>query len=600
MFRNLCSIIILAVASAASAVPGEVDVWDQVANFKGWKVSDVSIAGLDDTPLLNNTSKRIAKGLALSEDDAVLYEKLLREDVARIRLLLARSGFPYAGITPRVEAVEDKRAIKLTFEIDSGPAVIVRSIDWNQVPEGLERDLEQHSTIRPGDTFSDETLAENVELVVDKLKTIGHAYAAASAKLDWGDSTTVDVTIVAAPGPVYYFSGVVIQGVSDDLIGLAHILVDIKEGERYHPEIIRDARDYLSRSGVFRQIRITLEQTAADSLDVHVDLQKRKPRSIETAVGYWTDEQWSGRIKWQHRDFFHRARGISFELQLTQFRRWGKASAWWPAIFGRKRSMGSIAAALNNENEDSYEKTAPGIGLSYGYTFTRNTVATIGYTVERASYDIKTTEKEVFQNAQGLVGWVTGRVTRDGMDDRINPTKGTFSWIVVEWGPKGGVSESNWVSVLGSGTAQFPIKKTVFATNLRLGWGVPIEPAKVLLPDRRFYGGGATDHRGFHRRKLGPKDVNGVPLGGEVLLTGFFEYRFPMFWKFDGAAFFDFGQVWQKDEYLRLDTIELAAGPALRLMTPVGPLRLDWGIRITNHDDTEPRSTFHFAIGYPM
>ena len=144
------------------------------------------------------------------------------------------------------------------------------------------------------------------------------------------------------------------------------------------------------------------------------------------------------------------------------------------------------------------------------------------------------------------------------------------------------------------------MKSTVLAFNAHLGWAIPIEPSTVLLPDRRFYGGGPVSHRGFYRRKLGPKDSNGVQLGGEVMAIGFLEYRFPLVWKFNGAVFLDAGQVWGTSEDVNADNIEFAVGPALRIMTPVGPVRFDWGFRLTDYDKFEPKSAFHFAIGYPM
>jgi outer membrane translocation and assembly module TamA len=35
-------------------------------------------------------------------------------------------------------------------------------------------------------------------------------------------------------------------------------------------------------------------------------------------------------------------------------------------------------------------------------------------------------------------------------------------------------------------------------------------------------------------------------------------------------------------------------------MTPIGPLRFDFGFRLTDYDKTEENWAFHFAIGYPM
>ena len=85
-----------------------------------------------------------------------------------------------------------------------------------------------------------------------------------------------------------------------------------------------------------------------------------------------------------------------------------------------------------------------------------------------------------------------------------------------------------------------------------------------------------------------------------MMMTGFVEFRFPLFWKLNGAIFADAGQVWRTRDDFTLDNIEIAVGPAIRIMTPVGPLRFDLGYRLTDYEPSQPEYAFHFAIGYPM
>ena len=59
----------------------------------------------------------------------------------------------------------------------------------------------------------------------------------------------------------------------------------------------------------------------------------------------------------------------------------------------------------------------------------------------------------------------------------------------------------------------------------------------------------------------------------------------------------DAGQVWRKADDIQFNEIEVAAGPGLWIMTPVGPLRFDVGYRLTDYDKVEPRWAFHFAVG---
>jgi outer membrane protein insertion porin family len=605
-FRTAISTLLLAVVLAASAAAqpagatrqpaasAQPDVWDEISNYKGWPVSKLTVTGVD-----KGTMKQIRDGLRLA-DDGVLYQKQLREDIDRIRLFMAQRGRPYSRVTPIVDPDGVKRELELTMQIDKGPPVITRGYEVVNIPEAYLARIKSSLRIREGEVFTDATLESDLENVVKQLKREGHAHAQASAEFEWIDSTSVAIRLIALPGPICYFREVTVQGVTEDLTSLAYTLVDIRHGERYEPRTEREARGFLSRTGLFRQIQITLESPSLDSLDVLVELRAQKPRSIETAVGYWSDEKFMGRVRWQHRNIFRRGRGMSVEAVYNEFRQWGELVSWWPALFGVKKALGTFRLGVNSENEANYEMLAPTVGISYGYNFTRRFSGTLSASMSRPSYDIKSDEQLLFPDEKGLVGWFEGRLTRDGTDDRVAPTNGTFSWIRFEWGPPGGVSESNWILVEGNGTYMHRIKSTVLAVNGRLGWGKPLDPAVVLLPDRRFYAGGSVEHRGFFRRKLGPKDSNDIAVGGEVLALGFVEYRFPIAWKFNGAVFVDWGQVWRTNDDVTMDNIEIAVGPAIRFMTPVGPVRLDWGIRLTNYDTSQPKSAYHFAIGYPM
>jgi outer membrane translocation and assembly module TamA len=75
------------------------------------------------------------------------------------------------------------------------------------------------------------------------------------------------------------------------------------------------------------------------------------------------------------------------------------------------------------------------------------------------------------------------------------------------------------------------------------------------------------------------------------------ELRFPLFWKLRATAFTDIGQVWSKPEDATWKSLEVAVGPGIWLQTPIGPLRADWGYRLTDYEPTQPKSVFHFSVG---
>ena len=583
----------------AFAVPVHADedpaIWNEVSNYRGWKVKSLSLTGIDKTYI-----SELEKGLELEDDEAALYERSLRRDVDRIRLFLALRGYPYSVVTPSVSAREDKRQVEVVLDIELGPPVKVSSLEINGLPEHFSDEVRENVKTKAGMIFSDGIMVADEQAVLEILRKAGHARARSVSSIEMTDTTTVRVRFDIEPGAVYYFDSFRVSGASEDLNKLALISINIDKGERFEPKTVSDARDNISDLQLFRQIRISLEDTAPDSLAIIVELSERQHRLIEFAGGYWSDDGFSARVRWRHSNLFKRGRGSSIELSYTKYKRTGRWVSWWPALFNA-RVVGTLRIGIDDISEDSYDKRAPGIGAGLSFAHTRTMKSSIGYVIEVASYTINTTEKEYFEDPEGPVTWLFYRFVRDGTDDRINPTKGTYSWLNLQFGPKGGVSNSSYFLAEISGTAHIPVtRKLGFATNLRLGSAAPITPALVLLPDKRFYPGGSTSHRGFNRRKLGPLDENGLPLGGELMLTGFVELRFPLFWKFNGAVFADYGQAWRTHGDFTWDNIEIAVGPAIRIMTPVGPLRFDLGYRLTDYEPSEPEFAFHFAIGYPM
>lgn len=81
---------------------------------------------------------------------------------------------------------------------------------------------------------------------------------------------------------------------------------------------------------------------------------------------------------------------------------------------------------------------------------------------------------------------------------------------------------------------------------------------------------------------------------GKKMYAATLEYRFPIAKKVQGVVFTDAGSTWGLDEnkipwYKDDDSLNWSVGVGLRLQTPIGPIRLDYG-----HGD---QNKFHFSFG---
>ena len=172
--------------------------------------------------------------------------------------------------------------------------------------------------------------------------------------------------------------------------------------------------------------------------------------------------------------------------------------------------------------------------------------------------------------------------------------------------------------------------KMALAGRLFAGVGVTYgNSAGRSIPfDRMFYCGGANSMRGWAPRTLGPgnkpqvHDTTYPSQVGDVRLEANAEFRFPIWWIFHGALFFDAGNVWylrdtedsNPDEVFHFDSfykqLGFNTGLGLRIDATFVILRFDLGIQLHNPGRPEgerwinnfkwKNMALNFGVGYPF
>ena len=98
------------------------------------------------------------------------------------------------------------------------------------------------------------------------------------------------------------------------------------------------------------------------------------------------------------------------------------------------------------------------------------------------------------------------------------------------------------------------------------------------------------------RDSVGPKDVDGNPIGGQSLARFTAEYTYPVVDRVRGAFFYDTGYVNAGSYDFSPGNISSDVGIGVRLDLPIGPIRLDYGIPIQQGD--APSKSGHFNFQY--
>lgn len=173
-------------------------------------------------------------------------------------------------------------------------------------------------------------------------------------------------------------------------------------------------------------------------------------------------------------------------------------------------------------------------------------------------------------------------------------------------------------------------ERNSFVFHIGAGIAYPYGNSQILPFEKRYFSGGPNSVRGWSVRSLGPGSYQGkegnmnyVNHTGDIKLDINLEYRTHLFWKFNGAAFIDAGNIWNIRDYKGQEEgtfhfnrfykqLAVAYGLGIRFDLDFLIIRFDGGMKAINPMKTgknkypflHPRFNrdfaFHFAVGYPF
>jgi len=233
-----------------------------------------------------------------------------------------------------------------------------------------------------------------------------------------------------------------------------------------------------------------------------------------------------------------------------------------------------------------------GLQIVYGYTFKRS----------------RTYDPEPLPNDPSPLDFVANvaslgtAVLFDRRDDPLAARTGSFTSVSFDQSALWLGSDSSNRRLLGQQYLFVPIRGVVLASRVQAGKTFGRD---ALFSDDRFRAGGATTVRGYGEEALGPRDFSGLPTGGEGLFVLNQEIRFPLYRWVNGVGFLDAGNVIDKDQKFRFSDLKFGYGVGLRFNTPVGLLRVDYGIPGSTLLTATPRQPnslrggrWYFGIGH--
>lgn len=308
-----------------------------------------------------------------------------------------------------------------------------------------------------------------------------------------------------------------------------------------------------------------------------------------------------------------------------------------PRFFAPMNTLGAGVFAQRQSLPLVFVQTSVGAYASLNRSLGPGTSASVGYRPELTSLDAD--DDRIFcvnltvcdQNTQtqdirvlSTPHWLaplTFSLTRDHSNALFAPTGGSIVRFDAEYASRAtGSAFAYWRAVGELSEYRELVPGLVLALRVRPGFARSLAETGStqglgLHPQKRFFAGGPNSVRGFAQGQLGLKvltvDAAGVlakdtaqggagctadeinqltcpidrlgpgafdvhPTGGGSLLEGNFELRFPLGAPaLRGAAFVDYGQLWNTPSEFRLGGLVWTPGLGVRYFSAIGPIRID-------------------------
>jgi outer membrane protein assembly complex protein YaeT len=537
-----------------------------------------------------------------------LEESTLQEDVRALTRRLEDLGHAEA----RVESVvpEGGGEVAVVFRAEPGPRTLVEAFAVES-PVALpaadagarEGRTELHT--RAGQPYRLRDLAADRSALLAAYRDAGYLEAAVTPEIAFApDRLRARVTLEVEPGPRTVLGTVVVSGLRRTREEVVRRELLLEEGQALGLGRLLESQKRLGALGIFDRVSIVeLGAERGPTRSVVVVAEEGPRTTLSYGVGYSERELLRGSLEATFRNLGGRDR------TLTAYARGSFRGSRFllgyrePYLVGRRNDL-HLAAFREEEDRTGFDfkrtgvlgqtvaKLGPRTSLSLRYTFQDTRVFSLEIPLDEVDRQFRTY----------TLSGPSLSVVNDQRDDALDPRRGLF------------VGADLQSSFRFLGGARFVKGFLQAARYQRLRAGLTLafsgrlglarafgdgEPTLLPLPER-FFAGGDYGPRGFRTDFAGPleQDSDGdlVPTGGNALVFGGVELRYDLRRALSLAAFTDAGSVYPRVSDLDLSEVLYTAGLGLRYRTPVGPLRVDLGLKL-NRRPGEPSYRVHVTIG---
>ena len=593
------------------------------------KIRQVNIVGnktFEDKDIRSDFTLDTANWLSWIRQDDRYAKESLEGDLEILRSFYMNRGYADFKIDSTQVAISpNKKDIFVTINIDEGDLYTISEVKLVGDMVIAEAYLRSLILAQPGSVFNLNLLTQTADLMTFRLGEEGYANSEIEPvpELDH-DKKEAAVTFYVNPKSRVYVRNISFRGVDQVDDEVLRREMRQMEGSYLSNRLVDRSKIRLQRLPFVEKVEVNNAPVpgSPDLVDVDFDLEYRMPGQFSGGVGYSEAQKVMLNGSIVHTNFLGTGDRVALQLNSGRFQKLYSISHSDPY-----RTMDGVRRTLSVNYRDitqftsaasDFSTTSAGATVDYGYPISEYQTLSFGGTFQHSellssSNSTRQAQEWVANNGNPFVentgtgfafagtkfdtfeliaGW-----TYDSRNRALFANRGTRQQFFLSMAVPG--SDVEFFQARYSFTKYFPLwsNKWTLRLNTELGIGEAMGATTALPPYKQFYGGGPQSVRGFKESYLGPRDSQGRPYGGNVLVASQLELILPLPEKWASQAraslFYDAGNVFNTGEVKFTDRL----GAPIEYKPDFDELRSSVGIGV---QWLAPLGLFRFSYAYPL
>jgi outer membrane protein insertion porin family len=531
------------------------------------------------------------------------YQKeTIHEDTERIKALYLNKGFIYVAVSePEITLSPDRKKLSIKISISEGDQYKIGALKIKGNTLFSSSELFRKSGIAPGQIFNRSALRMEIDNILDRYMEKGYARSDVNPLIDINAKEKLaNITLSVTEGDIFRIGRIEISGNTKTRDKVIRREIRLDEGDIFNKKLLTRSYQRINNLNFFEAVDITPSPRSEEKLiDLNVNVKEKLTGMLSIGGGYSSQDKFMVMGEVTQANLFGKGLYLKFRADLSSRRKNYNISLRDP-WFMDKPIYASIGLYNESYNYPDYDKKATGGSIGFGKEISEYVGANITYDLEQVEITkIAHGASSLIKDQEGnkITSSVSPSIWKDTIDNNLDPSSGYRHALYTTFAGIGGdnfftkeVIDSIWY---------FPAKwDTTFSVRGRLGFAAGFAGRELPLYER-FYVGGINTVRGLGFGEAGPRDEKGQEIGGNIETIFNAEYIFPIVKdiKLKGVTFFDYGSSFDKDvEKFSFSDMRKTAGFGFRWISPLGPMRLEWGLNLDPKED-ESKSKLEFSIG---